>query len=64
MALLPPDADAGTALNRLDGQTAKLDLANGRTTDVIAITDACDKRSAEVFEALQPKRKWWKPWGG
>ena len=59
VALLPPDADAGAALSALDGQTSKLDLANDRTSDVVAMVDACDKRSAEVFDALQPKRKWW-----
>jgi len=31
---------------------------------VIAMVDTCDKRSAEVFDALQPKRPWWKVWGG
>jgi hypothetical protein len=58
--LLRHDADAGDALTALDGQTAALDRANGRTADVIAIVDTCDKRSAEVFEALKPKRPWWK----
>jgi hypothetical protein len=58
--LLPPDATAGDALTALDGQTASLDRANSRTTDVIAIVDACDKRSAEVAQALKPKRPFWK----
>lgn len=62
--LLRPDATAGDALTALDGQTAALDQANGRTGDLVQIIDACDKRSAEVFTALQPKRKWWKAWGG
>lgn len=43
----------------LSDQTAALDLANGRTADVIAIAEACDKRAAEVAEKLEPKRKWW-----
>lgn len=57
--LIRPDATAGDALTALDGQTAALDQANGRTADVIAIVDTCDKRSAEVFEALRPK-PWWR----
>jgi hypothetical protein len=44
-----------------DGQTAKLELANGRTKDVIAIVDACDKRADEVARQLKPKR-WWHFW--
>jgi hypothetical protein len=44
----------------LDGQTGQLDQANGRTADVIAIAEACDRRSAEVLAALQPKRPWWR----
>jgi hypothetical protein len=46
----------------LDSQTGQLDLANGRTGDVIAITEACDKRQAEVAAALEPKRPWWRLW--
>jgi hypothetical protein len=47
-------------VDALDGQTARLEQSNGRTADVIAITEACDARSAEVAEQLKPK-KWW-PW--
>ena len=57
--LPPPDATAGDLFGALDGQTAALDQANGRTADVIAITEACDKRQAEVMEAVAPKRGWW-----
>lgn len=60
-ALLPPDATAGDALAALDGTTAALDTANGHTADVIAITEACDKRSAEVAASLKPK-PWWRFW--
>lgn len=61
--LLRPDATAGDALTALDGQTAALDKANGRTSDVIAIVETCDRRSVEVFTALQPRRPWWNVWG-
>jgi hypothetical protein len=53
---------AGTLAAALDGQTGQLDLANGRTADVIAITETCDRRTAEVAKALEPKRPWWKVW--
>lgn len=49
-------AVVGTMGVKLDGQTANLERANGRTADVIAITEACDKRQAEVMKAL--KHKW------
>lgn len=56
---LPPKAaSVGQIGDALDGQTRNLDTANGRTADVIAITEACDARSAEVAEQLKPK-KWW-----
>lgn len=59
--LPPPDATAGDVYAALDGQTAALDQANGRTADVIAIAEACDKRQAEVMEAVAPKRPGWWP---
>jgi hypothetical protein len=40
------DAAAGDILAALDGQTGRLDLANQRTADVIAVVEACDRRSA------------------
>jgi hypothetical protein len=43
----------GDALNQ---QTANLDRANGRTADVIAITEACDRRQEAVVKALTKKR--------
>jgi hypothetical protein len=58
--LLPPDATAGDALTALDGQTAALDQANRHTADAIAIAEACDKRAAEIVEAMTPKRRWWR----
>jgi hypothetical protein len=44
----------------LSNQTGQLDLANRNTATAIEITEACDRRSAEVFAALQPKRPWWR----
>lgn len=40
----------------LDGQTARLDQANGRTADVIHVVDDCDKRNAELLKSVQPKK--------
>lgn len=57
--LLKGDATVGDALDALDGQTAALDQANGRTADVIAITEACDARTAEVAQQLKPRKWWW-----
>jgi len=54
------DGTAGGLALALDGQTARLDRANGRTADIIAMVDACDKRAAEVVEALKPKKSWWR----
>ena len=59
VALLAHDATAGAALVALDGQTAALGMANARTGDVIQIAESCDRRSAEVVQALKP-RPWWK----
>lgn len=55
--VLAVPSTAGDVASSLDGQTAKLDQANGRTADVIAIVDACDARTVEVTKALQPRRK-------
>lgn len=57
MPVLPVPSSAGDLAAGLDGQTANLDRANGRTADVIAICDAVDKHNAEVAKALQPRRK-------
>lgn len=56
---LGPNATVGDLATKLDEQTMNLKRANGRTSDVIAIVDACDQRQAEVAEALKP-RPWWK----
>jgi len=59
VALLAHDATAGAALVALDGQTAALGMANARTGDIIQIAEACDRRSAEVVQALK-HRPWWR----
>lgn len=62
-ALPPPDATAGDVLDSLDGTTSSLDQANARAGDIISIVETCDKRSAEVAQALAPKKPWWKRLG-
>jgi hypothetical protein len=61
--LPPSDAKTGEIWDGLDGQTAKLDKANGRGDDVVAKFDACQKRQAEVLAKLTAKRPWWKRLG-
>jgi hypothetical protein len=56
--LLPPDATVGQVLVALDGQTTRLDQANGRTADLIALADACQARQAAVLKSLDPP-KWY-----
>lgn len=57
MPVLAVPSTAGDVASSLDGQTAKLDQANGRTADVIAICEAVARHNAEVAKALQPRRK-------
>lgn len=61
--LLRVGALVGDVGSALDGQTAKLDQANGRTGDVIAMADSCQAHQQAVLAALKPKRPWWKFWG-
>lgn len=44
-----------------DGQTARLDQANGKTKDVEAICDAVDAANKKAAKALAP-RPWWHFW--
>lgn len=46
----------------LDGQTARLDQANGRMADVVAIADTCQARQAAVLKELVPSKPWWAVW--
>jgi hypothetical protein len=63
VATLRPDATAGALGDALDGQTANLDRANGRTADVIEIVEACYARADRVAaELMKPKRPSWMFW--
>lgn len=62
--LPPTDAKAGGLWAALDAQTDRLDRANGRTSDVIAIADNCQAQQLKTQQQLQPRRPWWKLWGG
>jgi hypothetical protein len=42
------DATAGALWISLDDQTARLDLANGRTVDVLSITQSCEDERAKT----------------
>lgn len=48
------DATAGALWMALDGQTARLDLANGRLADVEAIVDRCEANRAALTPAPRP----------
>lgn len=52
--LPPPDATAGELWSALDGQTQRLDQANGRAGDLTAIADACQAHQQAVLQALAP----------
>lgn len=60
--LPPADADAGDLWVAIDGQTARLDLANQRADRIHAIYGACEAQQAKVKALLTPKRPWWKLW--
>ncbi len=53
--LLPPTATAGEALATLSAMTSRLDLSNGRTSDLIALAESCDARMAEAQAEVKPK---------
>jgi hypothetical protein len=57
-----PQATVGSLSSALDAQTARLDQANGRTQDVIAIVAVCDTHNAAIKAALTPRRPWWRFW--
>lgn len=50
------------ALDRLDEQTANLDRSQGRTSDVIGLIDACDKRNKGIIKELVPEKQWYEIW--
>lgn len=47
-ALPGPDATAGAMWIALDDQTARLDMANGHTADVVALMDRCEAERAKA----------------
>jgi hypothetical protein len=57
--MLKDDTSVGDVLAALDGQTAALDRANGRTGDLINLMEACDRRTTEARISVSPK-PWWK----
>jgi hypothetical protein len=56
------DATKGDLAAALDGQTGRLDQANGHTADVVQIVDACKRRQQAVLKALQPTHPTWAFW--
>lgn len=59
---LAEGATVGDLGAKLDAQTANLDRANGRTSDVLQIMDACDRRNQGIIREMT-KKPWWKVWG-
>ena len=56
-ALPPDDALAGDWIAFADAQTGRLDQANGRTADAIAIVERCEAREREALK--RAKAGWW-----
>lgn len=51
-----PDGDTvGDWVAFADAQTGKLDMANGRTVDAMAIVERCEARDAQAVERSRPK---------
>lgn len=59
---LPDDATLGDLGAALLTERAGRVIANGRTADVVAIVEACDRRAERVAQALKPARPWWRLW--
>jgi len=53
-----PDATAGDLGTALDGQTGRLETANGRTADVIAAQERCEAIRRGMIEAAKPPPSW------
>ena len=56
-ALPPAPADERDWMAFGVAQTGQLRTANGRTTDVVAIVTACERRDAEAVRSIE--RPWW-----
>lgn len=54
---LPVGATISDLAVALDTQTARLDMANGRTADMISLIQKCDARNAEIVKELAPEKK-------
>lgn len=52
--MLPPEpANVGDWIAFADAQTGRLDQANGRTADAIAIVERCEARDAAAVKRAQ-----------
>ena len=54
--LLSPNETVGGLAVKYDAQTANLDRANERTSDVIALVDSCNKRMDDASQELKGKK--------
>ena len=53
---IPGDtATAGDLWTALDGQTGRLDVANGRTADALDLIARCEARDAAAVKRARPK---------
>ena len=55
------EASAGVLWIALDDQTARLDLANGRTADVLSITQRCEDERAKAAAPKPRGLLGWRP---
>ncbi len=55
------DAAAGDLWSALDDQTARLDQANGRAADLIAMAQDCRDLQSQTLARLKPA-PWWAFW--
>ena len=54
-AVLPAGDTVGDWIAFADAQTGKLDVANGRTADSIAIIERCEERDRRAVDRSRPK---------
>lgn len=54
-AVLPAGDTVGDWIAFADAQTGKLDMANGRTADSIAIVERCEERDRRAVDRSRPK---------
>ena len=58
--LPPADATAGQVWSALDGQTGRLDTANGFKTAALEVITGCEARDAAALRRIA--RPWWQFW--